>query len=173
MADKMTPEQRHFCMASIRGKNTRPEILVRKFLFSHGFRFRIHVKKLPGTPDIVLLKYRTVIFINGCFWHGHEGCSLYTVPKSNVEYWRNKIIRNRERDYAARMALKEHGWHTVEIWECQLKPKEREKTLQGLLRTLNLIALENKGASIRYAADDGGNRSVAAEDVEHYPYGTD
>ena len=173
MADKMTAEQRSNCMRSIRSKNTRPELLVRRFLFSHGFRYRIHVSALPGTPDLTIVGLRTCIFINGCFWHGHEGCSLYTVPKSNVEYWRNKIIRNRERDYAARMALKEHGWHTVEIWECQLKPKEREKTLQGLLRTLNLIAMENKGASIRYAADEGENRSVAAEDVEHYPYGTD
>ena len=94
----MTPEQRHFCMASIRGKNTRPEILVRKYLFAHGYRFRIHVKKLPGTPDIVLLKYRTVIFVNGCFWHGHRNCTFYSKPKSNVDFWEQKIERNIKRD---------------------------------------------------------------------------
>lgn len=173
MAERMTPEQRSNCMRRIRSKNTRPEILVRRFLFSQGFRYRIHAKTLPGTPDLAIVGLRTCIFINGCFWHGHEGCSLYTVPKSNVDYWTGKVARNRARDHEVRMALKAQGWHTVEIWECQLKPKEREKTLQGLLRTLNLIALENKGASIRYAAGDEEGRSVAAEDVEHFPYEAD
>ena len=143
MADKMTPEQRHFCMASIRGKNTRPEILVRKFLFAHGFRFRIHVKKLPGTPDIVLLKYRTVIFVNGCFWHGHKNCSFYSKPKSNVDFWEQKIERNIKRDLENRIKLRDMGWHVIQFWECQLKPKVREENLQGLLYTLNKIMLLN------------------------------
>lgn len=172
MAERMTPEQRSNCMRSIRSKNTRPELLVRRFLFSQGFRYRIHAKTLPGTPDLAIVGLRTCIFINGCFWHGHEGCSMYTVPKSNVEYWRNKIVRNRERDHATRLALKELGWHMVEIWECQLKPKERERTLQGLLRTLNLIALENKGASFSYPNGEECS-SRAAEEEDSLPYGAE
>ena len=98
MADTMTPEQRHRCMSHIRGKNTKPEILVRKYLFAEGLRFRIHKKDLPGHPDITLPKYKIVIFINGCFWHGHSGCKLATVPKSNTDFWLAKIHRNQERD---------------------------------------------------------------------------
>ena len=94
-------------MASIRSKNTKPEIIVRKFLFAHGFRFRINVKRLPGTPDIVLKKYRTCIFVNGCFWHGHEGCRYYVMPKTNVEFWKAKIGRNRERDLDRRIKLRD------------------------------------------------------------------
>ena len=96
--DKLTKEQRHLCMASIRGKYTKPEIQVRRFLFSRGFRYRLNHPRLPGHPDIVLRKYRTVIFVNGCFWHGHEGCKYYVVPKSNTEFWTAKIERNRTRD---------------------------------------------------------------------------
>ena len=168
MADKMTPEQRSNCMRKIRSKDTRPEMLVRRFLFSNGFRYRIHVKSLPGTPDLTITGLRTCIFINGCFWHGHEGCSLYVMPKTNVAYWSAKIKRNRERDHEARMALKALGWHTVEIWECQLKPKERMKTLQGLLRTLNIIALHNEGAKIQYDFDYEEERSIAAENHESH-----
>mgnify|MGYP002591532837 CR=1 FL=1 len=91
MADVLTSEQRRKCMSRIRSKNTKPEIIIRKFLFAHGFRFRINVKRLPGTPDIVLRKYQTVIFVNGCFWHGHEGCRYFRLPKSNVDFWKNKI----------------------------------------------------------------------------------
>ena len=98
-------------MSHIRGKNTRPELIVRKYLFAHGFRFRVNVKKLPGTPDIVLRKYHTVIFVNGCFWHGHEGCPYFVLPKSNVEFWNNKITRNRERDLKNRIKLRDMGWH--------------------------------------------------------------
>ena len=96
--DKLTKEQRHRCMASIRGKDTKPEILVRKFLFSRGYRYRLNHPRLPGHPDIVLRKYRTVIFVNGCFWHGHEGCKYFVIPKSNAEFWTAKIERNRTRD---------------------------------------------------------------------------
>ena len=105
MADKLTPEQRHRCMANI----------------------RINVKRLPGTPDIVLKKYRTCIFINGCFWHGHEGCRYYVLPKSNTEFWKAKIERNRERDLDRRIKLRDMGWHVIQFWECQLKPKVREE----------------------------------------------
>ena len=98
MADKLTKEQRHHCMAQIRGKGTKPEMVVRKFLFGRGFRYRLNHPWLPGHPDIVLRKYRSVIFVNGCFWHGHEGCRYYVVPKSNTEFWKTKIARNRARD---------------------------------------------------------------------------
>lgn len=166
MADKMTPEQRHFCMASIRGKNTRPEMLVRKYLFAHGFRFRIHVKKLPGTPDIVLLKYRTVIFVNGCFWHGHKSCGFYSKPKSNIEFWENKIERNIERDIRTRIKLRDMGWHVIQFWECQLKPKVREENLQGLLYTLNKIMLLNYQAK-PYLVEEEQRIGMAAEnDIE-------
>ena len=100
----MTPEQRHRCMAAIKGKDTKPELIVRKYLFSRGLRFRIQVRKLPGRPDIVLRKYRTVIFVDGCFWHGHEGCRYFRLPKSNVDFWRAKI----ERD-----AFLRHLYHTI------------------------------------------------------------
>ena len=108
MTDIMTREQRSRCMSAIRGKDTKPEMTVRKYLFSRGLRFRLQVKKLPGRPDIVLPKYRTVIFVDGCFWHGHEGCRYYRLPKSNVEFWQNKISRNIERDRLADAALARH-----------------------------------------------------------------
>lgn len=130
-------------MSHIRGKNTRPELIVRKYLFAHGFRFRVNVKKLPGTPDIVLRKYHTVIFVNGCFWHGHEGCPYFVLPKSNVEFWNNKITRNRERDLKNRIKLRDMGWHVIQLWECQLKPKVREQNLEGLVYTLNKMMLLN------------------------------
>ena len=141
-------------------------MLVRRFLFSHGFRYRIHAKTLPGTPDLAIVGLRTGVFINGCFWHGHEGCSMYKMPQTHVDFWSKKIIRNKARDHENILALKALGWHTVEIWECQLKPKEREKTLQGLLRTLNYIALENQGARLAYNFDGDEERSIAAEDLE-------
>ena len=143
MPDKLTPEQRHRCMASIKSRNTKPEVLVRKFLFARGLRFRINVKRLPGTPDIVLKKYRTCIFVNGCFWHGHEGCKYYVMPKTNTEFWKAKIERNRARDLDRRIKLRDMGWHVIQIWECQLKPKVREEYLEGLLLTLNRILIMN------------------------------
>ena len=108
-------------MSRIRGKATKPELLVRHWLWSHGYRYRLNVKSVPGKPDIVLRKYRTAIFVNGCFWHGHEGCSLYSVPKSNTDFWVAKIQRNRERDQQEYKALHEAGWQVIVIWECQLK----------------------------------------------------
>lgn len=106
MADVMTPEQRSRCMAAIKGKDTKPEMIVRKYLFSRGMRFRVQVRKLPGTPDIVLPKYKTVIFVNGCFWHGHEGCKYFRLPKSNIEFWKEKIKRNIELNTRNRTRVK-------------------------------------------------------------------
>ena len=123
MQDVLTLSQRHHCMSSIRGKNTKPEILVRKGLHARGFRFRLHNKKLPGSPDIVLPKYGVAIMINGCFWHGHRGCKYATYPKSNVEFWEAKIARNRHRDEVTNAHLEALGWHVITVWECELRGK--------------------------------------------------
>lgn len=131
-------------MSAIKGKNTKPELLVRKFLFSRGFRYRLNHPRLPGHPDIVLRKYRTVIFVNGCFWHGHQGCKYFVLPKSNVEFWQNKIERNRLRDVEEQHQLASMGWHCITIWECQLKPKVRQQTLNALEYTLSHIFLEDR-----------------------------
>lgn len=131
-------------MQCIKSKDTKPELIVRKYLFSHGFRYRINVKRLPGTPDIVLPKYRTAIFINGCFWHGHEGCKYFVLPKSNIPYWQAKIDRNQHRDLQRRIDLRNLGWHTITIWECQLKPKNKALTLASLEKTLYQIYLGDR-----------------------------
>ena len=121
MPDKLTSSQRHRCMSRIRGKNTKPEILVRKGLHARGFRFRLHNKKLPGSPDIVLPKYGVAIMVNGCFWHGHKRCRYATKPKSNVEFWETKIARNRHRDEVTTAHLEALGWTVITIWECEIK----------------------------------------------------
>ena len=181
--DKLSPEQRHkkaaikqeqsdACissaereqarrsanMAAIRGKNTKPELIVRKGLWSRGFRYRLNSPKLPGHPDLVLRKYRTCIFVNGCFWHGH-GVSLNDkeevvnsecckIPKSNREFWVAKIRRNQERDIEEQKRLAEMGWHCITIWECELKPSKREETLKSLVYTLNKIWLDDHQAVV-------------------------
>lgn len=137
--DVLSKDQRHKNMAAIHSANTKPEMIVRKYLFAHGFRYRLNHPRLPGRPDIVLRKYRTCIFINGCFWHGHEGCKYYVIPKSNTEFWTRKITRNIERDKRVQQELARMGWHCMTIWECELKPKQREQTLLALEYTLNHI----------------------------------
>ena len=134
--DKITPEQRHYTMSRIRGKDTKPEILVRKYLFSEGFRFRKNDKRYPGHPDIVLPKYRTMIFVNGCFWHGHEGCKYYTIPKTNTEFWVAKVQRNQARDKADVEKLLQMGWNVITIWECQLEKARIEQTLGKLIEDI-------------------------------------
>ena len=137
MADVKTPEQRSRNMAAIKGKDTKPEMIVRKYLFSRGLRFRVQVRKLPGTPDIVLPKYKTAIFVNGCFWHGHEGCKYFRLPKSNVEFWKEKIERNIERDRESMQALLDLGWKVVRVWECELRNKaNREETLNKIYTSI-------------------------------------
>lgn len=123
-------------MSRIRGKNTKPEMLVRKFLFSNGFRYRLHDKKLPGKPDIVLSKYKTVLFVHGCFWHGHEGCRYYVVPKTKTEWWINKINANKTNDDKAIQKLIANSWNVITIWECDLKSDKREETLNGICKKL-------------------------------------
>lgn len=147
MADVMTPEQRSRCMAAIKGKDTKPEMIVRKYLFSRGLRFRVQVKKLQGTPDIVLPKYKIVVFVNGCFWHGHEGCKYFRLPKSNVEFWREKIERNIERDKESMKALFDLGWKVIRVWECELRNKaNREAILNKIYNSITTSG--NSGYSL-------------------------
>ncbi|WP_372948651.1 very short patch repair endonuclease [Mariniphaga sp.] len=127
---------RSYNMSRIKGKNTKPEMLVRKFLFAHGFRYRLNVKTLPGKPDIVLPKYKTVIFINGCFWHGHKGCKYFVVPKTQTEWWLNKIKDTQKRDREAEIQLNVQGWKVITLWECQLKPSQIEQTLNELIHII-------------------------------------
>ena len=136
MPDTLSPSQRHYCMSRVHSKNTKPEILVRKWLWQHGFRYRLNVKDIPGRPDIVMRKHRTVIFINGCFWHGHDGCSKFVIPKSNVEFWENKIRTNKARDEKNHRILRDAGWNVIVIWECQLKPTVIEETMSEVATSL-------------------------------------
>ena len=121
MPDTLTRLQRHNCMSRIRGKNTKPEILVRKGLHARGFRFRLHNKKLPGSPDVVLPKYGVAIMVNGCFGYGHKRCRYATKPKTNIEFWETKIARNRHRDEVTNAHLEALGWHVITVWECELR----------------------------------------------------
>ena len=136
MADVHTPEQRSYNMSRIRGKDTKTEELVRKYLFSQGFRYRKNDARLPGKPDIVLPKYKTVIFVNGCFWHAHEGCRYFVWPESNVDFWKVKINGNAERDLHNYQLLNEQGWNVVVVWECQLKKATIDDTLQALVNQI-------------------------------------
>lgn len=154
--DKLSPQQRHNNMASIRSKDTKPEMIVRRGLWSRGFRYRLNYKRLPGHPDLVLRKYRTCIFVNGCFWHGHNvalpqvesekeivnsGCCK--IPKTNRDFWVAKIRRNKERDREEQRILASMGWHCITVWECELTPKRREETLDSIAFTLNHIWLQD------------------------------
>lgn len=161
----MTPEQRHKTMSAIKGSNTKPELVVRKFLWHQGFRYRIVDKRLPGKPDLVLSSCHTVIFVHGCFWHGHDDCKYFRLPKSNVEFWRNKINRNKERDSRVRTDLKSMGWNTLVVWECQLRDS-RTETLQDILSILNVQHAINKK---RTSYDDSCDDYISvAEDDETY-----
>ena len=131
-------------------------MLVRKYLFARGFRYRLNHPRLPGRPDIVLRRYRTVIFVNGCFWHGHEGCKAYVVPKSNVEFWKAKIERNRQRDKEQQRRLAEMGWHCITVWECQLKPKVRKRLSLMTLSVMGWI----KNSCLLIRVDQKANWSI-------------
>ena len=165
--DRLTKEQRHRHMAAIHGKDTKPEMLVRKFLFSRGFRYRLNHPRLPGHPDLVLRKYRTVIFVNGCFWHGHEGCKYFRLPKTNIDFWKNKIEQNKERDKKEQCQLAAMGWHCITVWECQLKPKVRNQTLESLAYTLNHIYLEDREIKT-YKMTEQDDSLMAAEPQSQY-----
>lgn len=164
MPSTQTPAQRSQNMAAIHSKNTRPEILVRKYLWGRGFRFRLHDRRLPGSPDLVLPRFRTCIFVNGCFWHGHTGCPSFRLPKTNTQFWADKISRNRLRD-ARNIALLHHlGWYTITVWECQLRHKDqRLSTLEFLESQLryNLLLTQNPAPDPYALPDD--SLSLASE----------
>ena len=199
--DKLSPQQRHKAMAAIRSKDTKPEMIVRRGLWKRGFRYRLNHKRLPGHPDLVLRKYRTCVFVNGCFWHGHlvtmppneslefsvlqvwsdqgRAESLETVesgelksspcckiPKTNREFWVAKIRRNMERDVEDLRKLAAMGWHCITVWECELKPKRREETLDSLALTLNRIWLDDHHAVRPYPTFEE-ELPMAAEDEVH------
>ena len=162
--DRLTPQQRHANMAAIRSKDTKPELIVRKGLWSRGFRFRLNDKRLPGHPDLVLRKYRTCIFVNGCFWHGHnvaeprmsdgrclmedviESSECCKIPRTNREFWVAKSRRNKERDKEEQRKLAEMGWHCIIVWECELKPQKQAATFDSIAYTLNHIWLQDHTA---------------------------
>ena len=168
--DKLSKQQRHANMAVIRSKDTKPEMIVRRGLWKMGFRYRLNHKRLPGHPDLVLRKYRTCIFVNGCFWHGHkvteslvqgeggldkpidkaectiQGSECCKIPKTNREFWVSKIRRNKERDKEEQKKLAAMGWHCITVWECELTPKKREETLESIAFTLNHIWLQDHQA---------------------------
>lgn len=148
MADVHTPEIRSYNMSRIKGKDTKPEELVRKHLFSKGFRYRKNVSKLPGKPDIVLPKYRTCIFVNGCFWHGHEGCRYFVWPKNNADFWKDKIRGNIARDQINQEKLRQMGWNTIVVWECDLRKDKLSKTLDNLTQALEKKRTINSVPSI-------------------------
>lgn len=136
MPDNRTKEQRSYNMSRIRSENTKPEIVVRRFLYAHGIRFRIHVKAIPGKPDIVIRKFRSLIFVNGCFWHGHESCKFAKMPASNSFFWLTKLSSNKRRDFQNISFLKREGWNVFVVWECELNSDRMEEVLMNLLAEL-------------------------------------
>lgn len=177
MPDTQTPQRRHANMAAIHGKDTKPEMVVRKWLWGHGYRYRLNHPRLPGKPDVVMRKYRTCIFVNGCFWHGHHICfpsddlqfaiessECCKIPKTNIEFWVKKIRRNKERDSEVQRRLASMGWHCITIWECELRPNVRENTLRSLAYTLNRIFLQDH--SIRRYEILDKEPMMAAEEME-------
>ena len=129
MSDTLTPDMRHLNMAAIHSASTKPELKLRHALWHRGFRYRMNDKRLPGKPDIVLPKYHTVIFIHGCFWHGHHGCKYYTIPKTNTDFWTAKVARNQARDQKVWRELEASGWSVIIVWECELKKDNLEATI--------------------------------------------
>lgn len=136
MADVHEPETRSYNMSQISGKDTKPEMMVRKFLHSNGFRYGLHRKDLPGKPDLVLPKYNTIIFVHGCFWHAHEDCKYFKIPQTRTDWWKNKLYGNKERDEKNIEELKEKGWKVIVVWGCELKPKKRKQRLVNLINEL-------------------------------------
>lgn len=132
-------------MSQIRSKNTKPEEIVRKYLFSKGFRYRKNDKRYPGRPDIILPKYKTAIFVNGCFWHMHDGCPQFIMPKSNIEYWKPKLERNKRHDIENKIALEKQGWKVIVVWECDLKKDKKDGRLMHLVEEI----IENKPNGVK------------------------
>ncbi len=136
MADVHSKEARSYNMSRIKGKDTKPEILVRKFLFSQGLRYKLHEKDLPGKPDIVFPKYKKVLFVNGCFWHAHKGCKYFVIPKTRREWWLQKLESTAKKDIINKELLNQLGWTSLVVWECELKRDKRDTTLKNLFRSI-------------------------------------
>ncbi len=160
--DKFSPQKRSKIMAAIRSDGTRPEVVVRHYLWHHGFRYRVNHRRLPGHPDIVLRKYRTCIFVNGCFWHGHD-CGAFRLPKTHTAFWEGKITRNKQRDREVQQRLAAMGWHCITVWECQLAKTVRNKTLESLAFTLNRLYLADHTVSYPSIEEEDANMGMAAE----------
>ena len=156
-------------MANIKSKDTKPELIVRRYLHSHGYRYRKNVKGLPGTPDIVMRKYKIIIFIHGCFWHGHEHCKYFVMPKTRTNWWKSKIESNRQRDIKVRLRLKQMGWKTIVVWECQLKRAVRDNTLNELEYIINHSFLEQYkiNSPKPYSVPDENLYNVAEPPLEY------
>ena len=137
MADVHDPGVRSYNMSQIKSKNTKPELIVRKFLHHNGYRYGLHSKGLPGKPDLVLRKHNTIIFIHGCFWHGHGDCKYFVIPKTRTEWWLKKINRNRVKDKENELALLRRKWQIITIWECELKKDKLERTLNNLIKQIS------------------------------------
>ena len=169
MTDRLTPAQRHKVMSHIRSRNTKPELKVRQWLWRHGYRYRLNVKSVPGKPDIVMRRYRTAIFVNGCFWHGHDGCDKFKIPQTNVEFWQNKINRNRERDQQNYQVLHDNGWQVIVVWECQLTPKRIEETMLRVELLLNehFLAMHHP-KMVSYESQEESYLPMAAEAPVEY-----
>ena len=192
MTDTMTAEQRHKCMSHIRSRDTKPELKVRRWLWHHGYRYRLNVKSVPGKPDIVMRPYRTAIFVNGCFWHGHnvqfstaliensklksekaanpgaaliENSACCKIPQSNREFWVAKIKRNQERDQRNYQLLQENGWQVIVVWECQLTSNQIEHTMREveLLLNNNMLSLYKKNTPAPFTTEEEP-LPLAAED---------
>lgn len=153
MPDKMTPQQRHNCMSHIRSEDTRPELAIRRELWHRGYRFRTNVAGLPGKPDIVLAKYRTAIFVNGCFWHGHKGCPKFVLPETNREFWEQKIRRNRERDLVNNERLELLAWSVITVWECELSKAKIRQTVDRITSQLETDKAEWENFRLRRKQD--------------------
>jgi DNA mismatch endonuclease (patch repair protein) len=157
MADIMSKEARSHVMAQIKSKDTKPEALVRKRLFSMGLRYRKNDKRYPGRPDIVLPKHKAVVFVNGCFWHAHEGCPHFRMPKSRPEYWEPKLEKNKARDVVNAQTLREEGWKVIYVWECELSADKREERLARLYEEITGAVLEQDGTG---AGDAGSSEDL-------------
>ena len=187
MPDPLTPAQRHLVMSHIRSRNTKPELKVRQWLWRHGYRYRLNVKSVPGKPDIVMRKFHTAIFVNGCFWHGHQvefrinnlefrgdNSNCCKIPQTNREFWVNKIKRNQERDQKNYQLLQDNGWQVIVVWECQLTPKRIDQTMNEVELRLNekLLSLYSKHTPVYYNTEEEHPLPMAAETTDygkHHP----
>ena len=168
MPDRLTPEQRHLCMSHNKSRDTKPELLVRKWLWRNGYRYRLNVNGVPGKPDIVMRRYRTAIFVNGCFWHGHEGCKMFRMPQKNSDFWEKKINRNRERDRKNKKTLEDNGWQVIVIWECELTTNKLEQTMRKVELQLQQYSLQVFCAKPYSIPQEEEDYLYAAEDWREY-----